>query len=212
MSVDAKIARRFDEVAVQGSNMHAHQSPNSPFADYEPKVWQQWATSAQNVIEAAFGSASPHARNFATAYAKCHGHDDHVDALKGIFAGAKADYVGGYGFKLTAVVSGEIYGDFVGLAKKALDEGHKDVAAVLACAALEDVLKRLAAQKGLDVADKDMQQVVNALKAAGAVAGAQKTLLDSMPKVRDYAMHAKWSKITPQGRERQYLPPIMGSR
>ena len=34
-----------------------------------------------------------------------------------------------------------------------------------------------------------MQQVVNALKAAGVVTGAQKTLLDSMPKIRGYAMH-----------------------
>jgi len=37
---------------------------------------------------------------------------------------------------------------------------------------------------------------VNALKSKGLVSGAQKSLLDTMPKIRDYAMHANWDKIT----------------
>ena len=80
----------------------------------------------------------------------------------------------------------------------ALAEGAKDVAAVLACAALEDALKRLALLNNLEVSDKTMQDVVNALKAKGLVGGAQKSLLDTMPKIRDYTMHANWDKITPQ--------------
>lgn len=99
---------------------------------------------------------------------------------------------------MQVMISGEIYGDFVTLSKKALAEGAKDVAAVLACASLEDALKRFALINGLDISDKTMQDVVNALKAKGLVGGAQKTLLDTMPKIRDYAMHANWNKITPQ--------------
>ena len=121
-----------------------------------------------------------------------------VDALKGIFGAAKADYDGGYTFTMQALISGEIYGDFVVLSKGALAEGAKDVAAVLACAALEDALKRLALLNNLDVSNKSMQDVVKALKAKGLVGGAQKTLLDTMPKIRDYATHANWNKITPQ--------------
>jgi hypothetical protein len=48
------------------------------------------------------------------------------------------------------------------------------------------------------VEGKVMQEVINALKAKGLVAGPQKSLLDSRPKVRDAAMHADWQKITPQ--------------
>jgi hypothetical protein len=92
-------------------------------------------------------------------------------------------------------VSGELFGDFVAMAKHALSEGHKDVAAVLACAALEDTLKRYALVNGLTVDGYSMQDTVNALKSKGLVTGAQKTLLDSMPKIRDYAMHANWDKI-----------------
>jgi len=39
-----------------------------------------------------------------------------------------------------------------------------------------------------------MSDVVGALKAKGLVGGAQKTLLDTMPKIRNFAMHADWSK------------------
>ena len=43
-----------------------------------------------------------------------------------------------------------------------------------------------------------MEDVVNSLKAKGLVSGAQKTLLAAMPKIRNQAMHAEWSKLTPQ--------------
>jgi hypothetical protein len=84
----------------------------------------------------------------------------------------------------------------VGLAKSALTEGYKDVAAVLASAALEDALKKYASLKELDVSNRSMQEVVSALKSKGLVLGAQKSLLDTMPKLRDYAMHANWEKLT----------------
>ena len=83
-------------------------------------------------------------------------------------------------------------------AKAALAEGQHNVATVLACAALEDALKRYATLKGLDVEGKTMDEVVNVLKSQGLVGGAQKSLLSSMPKIRNLAMHADWDKLTPQ--------------
>jgi hypothetical protein len=67
---------------------------------------------------------------------------------------------------------------------------------VLACASLEDALKRYARENNLEVDDKVMQEVVSALKSKGLVSGAQKSLLDTMPKLRDFAMHANWDKLT----------------
>ena len=94
------------------------------------------------------------------------------------------------------MVSGEVFGDFVAAAKKALDEGSKDVAAVLACAALEDALKRFAKVNELNVDGKDMSEVIGALKSKGLVGGAQKSILETMPKTRNNAMHADWGKIS----------------
>jgi hypothetical protein len=165
--------------------------------DYvESGAWEQWATSAESLIGAVFGPSAPHTTNFKRAVGECNGDGHRVRSLFGIFMAAKEDFDGGYVFNVDLRVSGEVFGDFVGLARQALAEGHKDVAAVLACAALEDALKRYAVANGLGVDDKTMQDVVNALKGAGLVAGAQKTLLDSMPKIRNYALHADWSKLS----------------
>ena len=106
------------------------------------------------------------------------------------------DYSHGFAINLQTAISGEIFQDFVELAKHALVEGNKDVAAVLACSALEDTLKRYAKNQGLAVDDKDMTDVVAALKSQGLVSGAQKTLLSTMPKISNYAMHANWDKLT----------------
>ena len=154
--------------------------------------WPGWVTSAQSLINAVFGENSPHYTSFTEAKNK----RMTMHALIGIFRSAKEDFDGGYVFNVDLRISGEVFGDFIVLAKHALAEGQKDVAAVLACAALEDALKRYAVANGLNVDDKSMTDVINALKSKGLVSGAQKSLLGSMPKIRDYAMHANWEKIS----------------
>jgi len=150
----------------------------------------------QALLRAVFGDSSEHYVNFHSAFGKCHGHEPEVRTLYHLFDSAKEDFEGGYVFNVELRVSGEVFGDFVGLARTALSEGHKDVAAVLACAALEDALKRYATVKGLGVEEKAMADVINALKGAGLVAGAQKAMLDRMPTIRNYALHANWDKIS----------------
>ena len=41
-----------------------------------------------------------------------------------------------------------------------------------------------------------MDGVIGALKAGGHISGAQKSLVESMPRVRNAAMHADWPKIS----------------
>ena len=142
------------------------------------------------------GTNSPHTRNFQKLYDNYRGWKDDLPNAVGVFRAAKEDYEGGYIFNRERIHSGEIISDFVALAKMALQEGNKDVSAVLASAALEDTLKRYARENSLVVDDKDMQEVVGALKSKGLVSGAQKSLLDTMPKLRNYAMHANWDKLT----------------
>ena len=57
-------------------------------------------------------------------------------------------------------------------------------------------MKRYAQVNGLEINDKTMQEVVNSLKSKGLVVGAQKSLLDAMPRIRNLAMHAEWDKIS----------------
>ena len=158
--------------------------------------WEGWATSAENLILAVYGGTAPHYANFRAAYTKCMGNEYEINRLLALFGSAKEDFEGGYVFNVEMRISGEIFGDFVALARKSLAEGQKDVAAVLACAALEDAIKRLAQSSGVATDGKTMAELVNALKSAGLVAGAQKSLLDAMPRIRNMAMHAEWDKLT----------------
>jgi hypothetical protein len=154
-----------------------------------------------NLLNGVFGKDSPHYERFSVEMNNLTNNyipEERLNACRGIFVGAKNDIEGGYIFNVTSTVTGEIFGDFVAAAKSALDEDQHIVAAVLACAALEDALKRFAILNGLDVADKTMEEVVNALKSKGLVSGTQKGLLTTMPKIRNHAMHAEWDKITAQ--------------
>ena len=188
--------KRFNELKTQLDAMPFCRNDGMSGTHVPSGIWQQWATSAQNLILAVFGENSPHYSNFLAAFKNCVGYDYHVNVLKGIFLSSMEDFEGGYVFNVDLRISGEIFGDFIAMAKHSLSEGHKDVAAVLACAALEDTLKRFAAINNLNVDEKSMQEVVSALKSKGVVSGAQKSLLDSMPKIRDFAMHANWVKIS----------------
>lgn len=197
MSTSRKIQERFQELVEQSTRLICHTTDDG-IIWYEADGWRRWATSAEHIIESVFGSASVHARHFAVEYGRCHGREAQVHSMRGILRAAKDDYESGYAVAFTSRISGEVYGDFIALAKAALDVNCKDAAAVLACAALEDALKRFAALNELQVGEKSMQEVVAALKAKGLVSGAQKSILDVMPKIRDYAMHANWEKLTVQ--------------
>ncbi len=189
--------KRFQELQGQSDSM------NEP----SRSDWQGWATSCQNLVKAVYGENSPHYINFTEEMRRTtealadrsppgyHVYSIHVRALQGIFKSAKEDFEAGYVFNVDLKISGEVFGNFVVLAKQVLAEGHRDVAAVLATAALEDALKRYANANGLNDDNRTMTAVINALKSKGLVSGAQKALLDDMPRIRNAAMHADWEKI-----------------
>jgi len=115
--------------------------------------------------------------------------------LQGTLRAITSDIRGGRLGSLRLEYQGQVFADFVNAAKAALSEGSKDVAAVLACAALEDALKRFSEANGLDVEEKDMSNVVNALKVAGLVPKQQGDLLKGMVPFRNKVFHAEWSKV-----------------
>jgi len=199
--VQDNILRRFEQLAAQAQQMPMRASSTSSLQFAESQPFYEWASSALNLLQGVFGKNSPHYErlNFEISRISNNRIDErHLSACRGIFLGAKSDADGGHLYNLQVSLSGELFGDFVSAAKTALAEGKHTVACVLACAALEDSLKRYAILKELQVDGKTMDEVVNLLKSQGLVSGAQKTLLDAMPKVRNHAMHAEWAKLTPQ--------------
>ena len=185
MELEAEFAK------ITFSSKSQHHNPSS-----KNRVWRQWATSAEHLIAASFGNNSVHKQRFSERYEDCNSYEASVRELHAVFLGAKADFEGGYQFDVEIMISGEIFGDFVSLARQSLSDGHKDVAAVLASAALEDALKRYARSNEIEVQGMTMQEVINALKSKSLIGGAQKTLIDVMPKIRNAALHADWNKIS----------------
>jgi len=199
MGLNEQVSKRFAELEDQGRKIPIRRADPGEGSDaVDSEAFQCWASSAMHLVASVFGENSPHYRNLETAYKKVRGYEYEVRPMRGVFLAAKSDYDGGYLFSVQSTISGEIFGDFVTTAKAALSESQKDVAAVLSCAALEDALKRFAQMRALDTNDKNMTEIINALKGAGLLSGPQKSLVDAMPRIRNAAMHAEWSKITPQ--------------
>ena len=189
-----KFLQRFRELQDQSDSIQFE--PDKYGFLYAPRfVWLSWATSAESLIKAVFGEESPHYINFANVIKNCRGSELSIKTLQGIFLSAKEAFEGGYVFSIELSISGEIFGDFVVLAKQSLAEGYKDVAAVLASAALEDALKRYAKVNGLNVDGATMAKVISAIKSKGLVSGARKSMLDTMLQIRNYTMHAEWEKV-----------------
>ena len=144
-----KFLQRFEELQKESDSLPFEQDGRIRYV--RSGRWQKWATSCQSLIRAVFGEESPHYANFVEALKKCVGYAGQVHAVQGVFQSAKEDFEGGYVFNVDLRISGEVFGDFVVLAQQSLAEGYKDVAAVLASAALEDALKRYAKAEGLNI-------------------------------------------------------------
>lgn len=115
--------------------------------------------------------------------------------IKGFLNALKIDIENNLLTSLQDQVAGEIYGDFISLSKQLIDEGFKEPAAVLACGALEDSMKKFATKNGMNVFDADLSTVVNSLKASGLIKGTQAGVVQSYVKLRNKTFHAQFDKI-----------------
>ena len=158
--------------------------------------WRRWTTSAASLIRGVCGPESTYCKVFDAGCDGCHGLKASLQELFGVFQAAREAYDKEFLFDLEVQTAADVFGSFAAAAKQAMKENNKDVAAVIASAALEDALKRYAVRSGLDVSDTTMATVINALKSKGLVSGAQKSLLGGMLMTRNNAMHADWDKIT----------------
>jgi hypothetical protein len=196
MTTKELIGKRFAELHYAAVSLQVTKDRSGVTWMENITAWTQWATSAENLLRLSFGADSIHYRRFTKAIDAEGDASYLLDSCTGIFAAAESDFEGGYTFQIEKSIAGEIFADFNEAAKIALTTGYKDVAAVLACAALEDALKRLARFHGLAVDEKEMTTVINALKTAGVIVGAEKKIFDSLPNIRNGALHARWDEVS----------------
>jgi len=113
--------------------------------------------------------------------------------LKSVLAELDAGLAG----SLQATVAGEVLTDLIALCKTVLDEsgdGAKNVAAVLAAAAFEDTMRRMAFLHGIPH-QETLIAVLSALKEKDILHGAQVGIAQSYLGFRNKALHAQWELI-----------------
>lgn len=115
--------------------------------------------------------------------------------ISGVLTSTKNNIEAGLITNILIQASGAVIGDFLSIAKKALRDGNKDVAAILASAALEDALKRKAAELGLKVENRKLSNVVNDLNSKGFFSSTEFSIVSSYVKLRNDAMHTDQAKI-----------------
>ncbi len=188
-----EILKRFDELIKFGNEVLLTKKRESEYSwSVSHSKYVGFRSASLSFLKKIFGDNHSYCEALA-AYTSSNSPTS-TEAGISILQAAKGEVKGGWLSTVEGQISAEIFADFTALAKKALDES-KDVAAVLACAALEDALKRLAIKEKLDVEGKDMSDVINALKAKGTIKGAQVPIVQSYVKLRNKAFHAEWDKI-----------------
>jgi len=155
------------------------------------------------VVESLYGANSPQTRALLEgrkAYTKTQYNIEYeLKAIsylvKGTLLNIREELAAGLIRSISTEAAGEVIGDLIALSRAQLKAGYKDVAAVLAVAALEDSLKRKADELGVNVEGKTLDAIINALKAKSFFKGPQAPIVASYVKLRNAAMHADWSKI-----------------
>jgi hypothetical protein len=161
-------------------------------------------TGALNVVSALYGSGAPqikalmemHKLSNTRGYGSGWLIRSFAESLSGVLLSIREEIQQGLISSVASEAAGEVIGDLLALAKSHLKDGYKDVAAVLAAAALEDALKRKAQELGIGVEGKSLDAVINSLKAKSFFKGAQAPIVSSYVKLRNAAMHADWNKIS----------------
>ncbi len=96
---------------------------------------------------------------------------------------------------LESQTRGEIFGDFISLAKELIDNNHKESSVVLACGALEECISKFVQMNNLELSQNGLTENINLLKSKGLLKGTQSGVIQSYVKIRNKAFHADFDKI-----------------
>jgi hypothetical protein len=120
-----------------------------------------------------------------------------IEAIQGALTSIKAELDAGFIGSLRGTLTGEVLMDLIKLARETLAEpgdDAKNVAAVLAAAAFEDVLRKLSDLKGLGDHEK-LMDVLTTLKNALVLQGSEVGIAQSYLHFRNQALHARCGAV-----------------
>ena len=123
----------------------------------------------------------------------------HVADVVGIFKAVEHDIKSGMLTNFRSLIQAEIFADFLEMAEHLYREGYKDAAAVLLGAVLEDSLRKIAGEKGVDILNsKGKPLTIDPLNVELAKKGVYNALVQkqitSWANLRNDAAHGHFAK------------------
>lgn len=144
----SQLLAQLDEIITLAKGLKA-QSRQYDYSDIDDTEAHKVVTSARAAIDRIAGRTSAYARHSEEIMARKQVNQYKMIEILGVIESLRADLEAGYIQSITELIHGELFGDFLEMARHLLDEGYKDPAAVVAGAALESQLRQLCAKSGI---------------------------------------------------------------
>lgn len=160
----------------------------------------QFATS---MIAAFYGPDSPQMKTFRDTTEGIQGGKGNIelflsDHAKATIQNIKAEVEGGLIKSVRALLTGEIVGELLALAKETCadsSEAAKNVSAVLVAAAFEDVIRRMGTEFAGVTARPKLEEVIITLKQKDVLKGGEVAIALGYLKFRNDSLHAEWKNV-----------------
>ncbi len=200
MQPDEKILTRLDELIKMGERTLATYTvtPNQAMrkADLDPGLARQWAASCLNLLHRVCGIDSAHYQQFDSFNARIV-FAFSANQVLGILKAAKDDYEQGMLFNSYALITAEVFKDFLEQAEHLLKMGYYQPAAVVAGAVLEDGLRKLCARHNVTVSPTAKVETMNTeLTRASVYNGLVQKQVTMLADLRNKAAHGQWTEFT----------------
>ena len=158
-----------------------------------------WIAKVENILRNVFGEHSAHFTHYSKfAYDGKRNHLQEIGEIVpiiGILRGALDDLEKGFLLKQEFLISAALFNDVLEQAKHLCENGYKDPAAVLSRVVIENALRKIALDSGLD--DKGKASVINdELKRIGRYNQPKWRMIQVWLDVGNAAAHGKFTEFT----------------
>lgn len=124
----------------------------------KPAPMAGFRSVALSFIERTYGSKHPHVAQF-TGKTENNFRSD-CEAAISILEAIRAEIAGGWLFSVKALVTAEVFADFLSMAEHLLETGYKDPAAVMIGSVLEEHIRQLCLARQMDVDEEKDGKVI----------------------------------------------------
>jgi hypothetical protein len=154
MPLEDRLTNRVEQLIRKADAVLATEGSDAYIGDQvEYGIFVEWQTQALNFLTNLLGTGHVYVESFKKTVNES--SPSQVEAGQGILRAVREDIQGGYLTDVRALVSAEVFTDFLEMAEHLHEGGYKDPAASLAGAVLEDGLRKIAATHGIKAKTKD---------------------------------------------------------